>query len=697
MAVLSRKIRLLHLHLFSVLTLSKFWELNGFQLLQPTTFHRQHRRGWSSSTAGVVRPFSRLPVQLPASSSSASNNEDRGGAGRGGDSARRADSQAGPTATEQTARPSSKRSSSSKSKGLKSQQSQRTGQKKRINSLSPNSSSPSSPPRKKSDGSAGGGNLDMLSAYYKTPTARSVALEALTWTMGGRGGTTQRKSTVERLEALSGLSTLEVRDRAFARLLVATVERRRGQLNRVIDYCSTKKKQTSANPNSSPNTTSVTPPNTTDPFLRSVLQLGLAQLLFLRVPPYAAVQETVELLRRRRPASSGNSNNQGPRQRSSSMAPPVAEAQVKFVNAVLRRAARSLEGSNDDDDETHQPEILRLADASDIGLNVAPWLLKELQSAWGLEATERILQSAMEETPRCLTVRFNQSDHAHSDFEHIEAMAHLFGGPNATQILPQDSIRLLQPPSGPVSSWPLYEEGAWWLQDASATLPAQALLVTLRGTLNRPELRLVVDMCAAPGGKTAQLCNFLDPKHFNLTAVEISAARSRRLKENLARLRMECDVVVADGTEWIPPTKATAVLLDAPCTATGTASKRPDVLWRSNDYQELVDTQYRLACHALDHLLDPFRQGTLVYATCSLLKAEGEDQIDKLLAEYGDAIAVVPFTRGEIPGFDAAIVPNRGWMRVLPGDPGLVESGIHPCDGFFVARLRLLRPPPTRE
>lgn len=243
--------------------------------------------------------------------------------------------------------------------------------------------------------------------------------------------------------------------------------------------------------------------------------------------------------------------------------------------------------------------------------------------------------------------------------------------------------------SGAVSEWPLYDEGRWWVQDAAATLPALALYNALNNSTNaNVESMHVVDLCAAPGGKTAQLISLGFGK---VTAVELSPRRSRRLVENLERLDMQdrCTVCVADGSEWMPDDNedvpVMGVLVDVPCSATGTGSKRPDVLRRDENLGNLLQVQQKLAQHCADNIVAP--GGIMVYATCSILKQESEDQVQKLLkrGRRGEAaLETVPFTEGEIPGFDDAIDDN-GWLRVLPGTlPGSLSQ----CDGFFVARLR---------
>jgi 16S rRNA (cytosine967-C5)-methyltransferase len=157
------------------------------------------------------------------------------------------------------------------------------------------------------------------------------------------------------------------------------------------------------------------------------------------------------------------------------------------------------------------------------------------------------------------------------------------------------------------------------------------------------------------------------------------------------RMHMRWDVVVADGCEWTPSnTLVDAVLVDVPCTATGTGSKRPDVLRRPADYTDLLAVQQALSCHAADAIVKV--GGYLVYATCSLLKQESEDQVARLLDRSTTdptvaQLQTVAFEKGEIPGFDDAIDEN-GWIRVLPG---MLRGSLSQCDGFFVARLQRVR------
>jgi 16S rRNA (cytosine967-C5)-methyltransferase len=190
----------------------------------------------------------------------------------------------------------------------------------------------------------------------------------------------------------------------------------------------------------------------------------------------------------------------------------------------------------------------------------------------------------------------------------------------------------------------------------------------------------VVDVCAAPGGKTAQL---LSAGFKRVTAIESNIRRSKKLRENLDRLKLHdaCDVIVADGQSWLPQNNniISGILVDVPCSSTGTGARHGSVLRKTNDLEELIGVQQRLANHCAD-ILSP--NGILVYSTCSLLKQESEDQIEKLLMR-GD-LETVPFLKDEITGFDDAI-DSRGWIRVLPG---VLGGDLSKSDGFFVARLR---------
>lgn len=450
----------------------------------------------------------------------------------------------------------------------------------------------------------------------------------------------QSRSTfpLQRLESNPLYLKLDQRDRSFARFLVAETERRMGQIDKVLQVFP-------RNPNS------IKRKQKSDALVEACLRLGACQILFAEVPSYAAVKETVEVLR---------------------MIPfiKVSEPKIKFVNAILRKIDR--EGQ------------ALLKEHSSVTDNITPWLLSAWKNDWGDDRAQIIAEASMTQPPVFLSVKYPPQSSDNDRQNTLMEICNTFGG--NTQVLPHGSIRVDHELSGAVSEWPLYHEGVWWVQDAAASLPAIALHSALSKQVGQTAVgdMHVVDLCAAPGGKSAQLVSL---GFHHVSAIELSPRRSRRLIENLGRLQMhdKCTVHVQDGTEWLPdPGSDTihGVILDVPCSATGTGSKRPDVLRRDEDISDLKQVQEKLANHCAENLLKP--GGVMVYATCSTLKQESEEQVHKLLQKFAGQLETVPFENGEIIGFDDAIDAN-GWMRVLPGALGGVLAG---CDGFFLARLK---------
>ncbi len=340
------------------------------------------------------------------------------------------------------------------------------------------------------------------------------------------------------------------------------------------------------------------------------LRLGACQLLFLGTPAHAAVGETVELV-----------GGLG------------ALAGYKgLVNAVLRRLGRE------------RP-------VTDPWRNLPAWLAGSWVDAYGEPKARAIAASHLNEAPLDLSVKSDP-----------ESWAQRLGG----EILPTGSLRLPRG-AGPVESLPGYEEGAWWVQDAAASLPARLL--------GRP--RHAIDLCAAPGGKTAELL----ARGSRVTAVDRSAPRLTRLGDNLRRLGFEAAVVTADAATWRPEEPAEAVLLDAPCSATGTIRRHPDLPWlkRPADIPKLTALQDRLLANAIA-MTRP--GGLIVYATCSLQPEEGIERIESLLAA-GAPVERLPIALEEVGGL-ADILNPEGDLRSLPFHLG--EKG--GMDGFYAARLK---------
>lgn len=353
--------------------------------------------------------------------------------------------------------------------------------------------------------------------------------------------------------------------------------------------------------------------------LHHLLRMGVAQILFMNVPDHAAVNTSVEIAELR-----------------------GMQRQKGFVNAILRRITR--EGQE------------WLAQQDESRLNIPEWLLKSWVEDYGLRIAAEIGLANLGEAALDITVKTP----AERDYwaQALEAT-----------ILPTGSLR--RAPGGSVIELPGFEDGSWWVQDSSAALPAK-----LFGDLNGVQ---VIDLCAAPGGKTAQLA----AAGANVLALDRSAKRLKRLDENMLRLNLQDQVKceTADASVWLPRDPVSAILLDAPCTATGTIRRHPDVmaLKGPQDQNNLADLQSRM----LDNAVTMLEQGgILIYCTCSLQKAEGEQQIDALLARTKGKMARKPITADEIGGLDGAITKD-GDVRVLPGEMA-AHGG---SDGFYIARL----------
>lgn len=357
--------------------------------------------------------------------------------------------------------------------------------------------------------------------------------------------------------------------------------------------------------------------------LQLILQVAAAQLLLIDTKPHAAISIAVDQCRR----------------------DPLTRRFDRLANAVLRRI--SVEG----------PGILGHLDR--VRADIPDWLWERWTKHYGPDTARRIAAGSLREAPLDLTVREDAAAWA----------ARLRGA-----LLSTGSVRLEQ--AGRVEDIEGYGDGAWWVQDAAAALPAR-LLGDVAG-------REVVDLCAAPGGKTAELA----AAGAHVTAVDISEARLRRVRENLARLRLKADLVVADAASWVPGRTFDAVLLDAPCSATGTIRRHPDILHlkREADVARLAGEQRRLIDRALE-LVTP--GGVLVYATCSLEPEEGEHQVAALLERQPVAERMALTTQESANlGLSADWVTPAGDLRTLPfhTPPGGVEGG--GMDGFYAARIR---------
>lgn len=343
---------------------------------------------------------------------------------------------------------------------------------------------------------------------------------------------------------------------------------------------------------------------------KNILRMGIAQLIWLETPPHAAVNESVNL-----------SKSRG------------SESYSGLINAVLKKV------------DQQGRTITEKQDAAK--LNTPGWLWDSWVKTYGEDTTRKIAATHMSEPALDITVKKKPEQWASV----LDATALITG-----------SLRLKE--KGNITKLDGFEEGAWWVQDAAASIPVQ-LLVDVAD-------KNVLDLCAAPGGKTAQLA----AAGANVTAVDISASRMRILQSNLDRLKLKATCITADIGKWKPDNTPDAILLDAPCSATGTLRRHPDVAWNKqpSDITRLCATQEKLLNHALD-MLKP--GGKLVYAVCSLQPEEGEQQIASALKKRDDII----FTPA--PDRFKAFRAAKGEIRTLPCH--MAESG--GMDGFYAALL----------
>ncbi len=351
--------------------------------------------------------------------------------------------------------------------------------------------------------------------------------------------------------------------------------------------------------------------------IRALLRLAVTEILGEGAAPHGVVNTAVALAKKRRPSASG------------------------MVNAVLRKITED-EG--------------RAAWSAAQPQRLPNWLRGRVGADWGNAAVARMEAAHERGAPLDVTPKF-QRDAA--------ALAEKLSG----LLLPTGSIRIEAP--GQVSALPGFEAGDWWVQDAAAALPA-------RLTGAAPGKR-VLDLCAAPGGKTMQLA----ATGADVTALDISETRLERLRDNLSRTGMEeVDLIAADALDWSPDAPFDAILLDAPCTATGTIRRHPDLPQAKDgtEIKPLVALQAELLDRALGWLTPG---GVLVFCTCSILKAEGEAQLAAALERHPD-LSACPLPEDVAQSLPEGWAQDNGAIRTRP-DHWADLGGV---DGFYMVALR---------
>jgi len=354
------------------------------------------------------------------------------------------------------------------------------------------------------------------------------------------------------------------------------------------------------------------------PRLQHILRLGVAQLIYLKTSAHAAVDATVRLAGR-------ESSSRG------------------LVNAVLRRITRESDTLTPTPDSDH--------------LNAPTWLLEAWSAAFGEDRAQDIVKAHLIEPPLDLTLKdATESEKWRAALE--------------AEVLLPGSLR--RAGGGRIEDLAGYADGAWWVQDVAATLPVRMLESALDGLKDKP----IVDLCAAPGGKTLQLC----ASGAAVKAVDRSKNRLKLVEQNLRRTGLSAELIAADAGVWRPDVPVDGVLLDAPCTATGTLRRHPDAAYlkSASDVARMAEMQGRLIEAAID-MLKP--GGILVYCTCSLQPEEGEDHALQLKSDA--RLEHLALKAAEIGDFSDAVTAT-GDLRTLPGQ--LAEQG--GLDGFFATRFR---------
>ncbi len=350
--------------------------------------------------------------------------------------------------------------------------------------------------------------------------------------------------------------------------------------------------------------------------LEWTLLIGAAQILYMDVPDHAAVDLAVRATRHQ----------------------PRNAAFAGLVNAVLRNIARQREmWTNPADPFADTPQ----------------WLAARWRKAYGEDVAAAIVRAHRQEPTLDLTVKEGADQKSLPDGTFLSTGA----------------LRLSS--HAPIEELPGYEDGQWWVQDAAAALPARLLHVK--------HGERVADLCAAPGGKTAQLAQ----TGAHVVALDRSAERLKRLTANLARLNLSAEIRVGDALAF-EAEPFDAILLDAPCSATGTIRRHPDVAWtkKPSDLAALAGVQAKMLDRAAKLLKSG---GRLVYCTCSLEPEEGEMQIEAFLRRHPD-MRRAPILADEIGGL-AECLNGQGELRTLPCHLPQDDARLSGLDGFFAARL----------
>ena len=410
---------------------------------------------------------------------------------------------------------------------------------------------------------------------------------------------------------------LDKRDKSFLFLLINTCMRRHNQaqkfFNKYAKFGIKKKNR----------------------YLNSILIIATIQLIWLKIAPYAVLNEAV---------------NQAKIY--------IGDKQSKLVNAILRKML-----ADKDDWLNLIPEDK---------YNLPEWLLKSWTASYGEKNVNEIVRLAMKPPPLDIVVskKINKKE--------IEQLKTLLSG---EQIIP-NVIRCNV--NETIENLPRFSDGIWWIQDVASQVPCNLLLSKIKTHFSKPINSVkILDMCCAPGGKTSQL---LDNK-LDVVSIEKSKLRSRTFKKNMERLNFNHKLINANAENYIPSFKADVILIDAPCSATGTIRKNPDIFIKPApiNLDDLILTQDNILNNA-SRILE--KNGLIMYVTCSLQKIEGERRIEKFL-KNNPHFSILSFLPNDYPMINDCIT-KEGFIRILPNYFNFnYDNVINGSDGFFIALLKM--------
>ena len=367
------------------------------------------------------------------------------------------------------------------------------------------------------------------------------------------------------------------------------------------------------------------PLKTEQSHVKANLIIGAAQIIYMRVPAYAAVNDSVEIAKKNSPHH------------------------VKFINAILRQLSRDFENKK--------------LNKSNVLMNIPIEIMNKWKNIFSEEQLIKIANQHLV-IPPALDISICPKENINKWKINLKG-----------KILGSNNIRLINS-YGKINKIHGYDQGKWWIQDIAAQLPVKILLSKIKHNTN------VIDLCAAPGGKTAQLLT----NNLKVTSLESNNKRTKILKENLNRLNLKTKLIVKDATQYKPEKLADALLLDAPCTSSGTLRKNPDILWRLSYKKGNYFSHMRSVIEIQRGLLDSASKmlkpgGFLIYSVCSMEKEEGENQIVDFIKKNSKFI-IDPIKESEIDITKKAITKD-GFIKTLP----FFSSEEGGMDGFFIARL----------